>query len=33
MEKDIKVLQLDRGGEYLSSEFFDHLKGQEILSE
>ena len=32
-EKDIKVLRSDRGGEYLYSEFFDHLKSKGILSE
>ena len=32
-EKSIKVFRSDRGGEYLSSEFFDYLKGYEILSE
>ena len=32
-EKGIEILQSDRGGEYLSSKFFDHLKGKGILSE
>ena len=32
-KKYIKVLRSDRGGEYLSSKFFDHLKSKGILSE
>ena len=32
-EKNIKVLRSDRGGEYLSSKFFDHLKSKGIFSE
>ena len=32
-EKSMKVLRSDRRGEYLSSEFFDHLKSKGILSE
>ena len=32
-EKNIKVLRSDRRGEYLSSEFLDHLKNKGILSE
>ena len=31
--KNIKILQSDRGGEYLSNKFFDHLKSKGILSE
>ena len=31
--KGIKVLQSDREGEYLSSEFLNHLKEKYILSE
>ena len=29
--KSIKVLQSDQGGEYLNSEFLDHLKKNRIL--
>ena len=32
MEKTIKILQSDRGGEYLSTEFLNHLKEKEIIS-
>ena len=32
-EKSIKILWSDRGGEYLSSEFLNHLKGKGIISE
>ena len=32
-EKSITVLQSDRGGEYLSSEFLNHLKEKGILFE
>ena len=32
-KKSIKVLRSDRGGEYLSSKFFEHLKSKDILSE
>ena len=31
--KSIKILRLDRGGEYLSTEFLDHFKERGILSE
>ena len=31
-KKDIEVLQSDRGGKYLYSNFFDHLKSKGILS-
>jgi transposase InsO family protein len=31
--KSIKILRSDRGDEYLSSEFLDHLKNNDILSE
>ena len=31
--KDIKILRLDRGGEYLSSEFLTYLEENEILSQ
>ena len=31
--KSIKVLRSDRGGEYLSTEFLNHLKDKGILSE
>ena len=33
LEKSIKVLRSDRGGEYLSQEFQDYLKENEILSQ
>ena len=33
IKKSIKVLLSDRRGEYLSSEFLDHLKSKDILSE
>ena len=33
IEKNIKILRFDREGEYLSSEFFDHLTSKGILSE
>ena len=33
IEKSIKVLRSDRGGEYLSTEFLDYLKVNGILSE
>ena len=32
-EKNIKILQSDREGEYSSNEFLDHLKKNRILSE
>ena len=32
-EKSIKTLRSDRGGEYLSTEFLDHLKEKGIISE
>ena len=32
-EKSIKVLRSDRRGEYLSSEFLNHLKEKSIISE
>ena len=32
-EKCIKILRSDRGGEYLSCEFLDHLKEKDIFSE
>ena len=32
-EKNIKILQSDRGEEYLSNEFLDHLKDKKFLSE
>ncbi|GJX20765.1 retrotransposon protein, putative, ty1-copia subclass [Tanacetum coccineum] len=32
LDRKIKVLQYDRGGEYLSIEFFDHLKNYGIVS-
>ena len=33
IKKNIKILRSDRGGEYLSNEFLDHLKKNKILSE
>ena len=32
-EKSIKILRSDRGGEYLSTEFLNHLKEKGIISE
>ena len=32
-KKSIKILRSDRGGEYLSNKFLDHLKENRILSE
>ena len=33
IEKSLKVLRLDRGGEYLSENFFDYLKENSIVSQ
>ena len=33
IEKSLKVLRLDRGGEYLSEKFFDYLKENSIVSQ
>ncbi|GJS55873.1 retrotransposon protein, putative, ty1-copia subclass [Tanacetum coccineum] len=33
LEKTIKALRLDRGGEYLSQEFLDHLRSRGIISQ
>ena len=33
IEKSIKILQFDRGGEYLSGEFMTYLEENEILSQ
>ena len=33
MAKDIKAIRSDRGGEYLSDSFIDHLRENEILSQ
>ena len=32
-KKSIEILRFDQGGEYLSSEFLDYLKKNDILSE
>ena len=33
LDKNIKALRSDRGGEYLSQEFIDHLRDYRIVSQ